>query len=157
MPLIPDRELYFRLAVECDIPDLIGLLHQLFSIEKDFQFDAEKQRAGLKMLLGSDRDRIFVAEKDGHVVGMCTLQIIISTAEGDYAGQIEDVIVDKSYRRMGIGSLLLDAAVEWAQFTGLKRLHLLADKNNQPALEFYHKHDWSPSALICLRKSLPFQ
>ncbi len=154
MPYNFDSVLHCREAEIYDITDMIELLRQLFSIERDFSFDAEKQRTGLQMLLHSDTCKVFVAEKQGHVVGMATLQILISTAEGGYCGLIEDVVVDKNHRREGIGSLLLETTTEWAENEGLKRVQLLADKANVPAMEFYRKYKWMLTDLICFRKIL---
>ncbi len=137
-----------------DISDMVELLRQLFSIERDFNFSPEKHESGLQMLLRSSSSRVFVAERQGHVIGMCTLQTLISTAEGDLVGLVEDVVVDEGSRREGIGSLLLETITEWAQTAGLKRLQLLADRDNIPAFEFYRKYHWSQTNLICVRKLL---
>ncbi len=152
MPFNFDSELHCRNAVVGDIPEMLELLRQLFSIESDFCFNPEKQKNGLQMLLHSSNSKIFVAEKQGHVIGMCTLQVLISTAEGGHTGLIEDVIVDEAHRSRGVGTLLLETATECAQKAGLKRLQLLTDKNNATALDFYHKYNWALTNMICVRK-----
>ena len=43
-------------------------------------------------------------------------------------------------------------AVARAECRGLKRLQLLADKNNGSALIFYQKQGWQAAQLVCLRK-----
>ena len=65
---------------------------------------------------------------------------------------LEDLIVAADFRNQGIGSKLVAEAVYWAQCQGLKRLQLLADKNNLPALDFYQKQGWESTQLVCLRK-----
>lgn len=40
-----------RDAAADDVDSLVMLLHQLFSIEKDFVFEAEKQKKGLLMMI----------------------------------------------------------------------------------------------------------
>ncbi len=52
-----------------DMPTLIRLLDELFSIEKDFFFDPEAQKRGIELLIRSADDCIFVAEIDKNVVG----------------------------------------------------------------------------------------
>lgn len=143
-----------RTAKPSDIPQLIELLKALFTIEADFDFDADKQAHGLNLLLNSEKDYILVAEqpKDNTVLGMCTVQTLISTAEGGPVGLLEDLIVATEYRHQGIGTKLLAEAVRWADCRGIKRLQLLADKNNLPALGFYQKQSWESTQLICLRK-----
>ncbi len=86
------------------------------------------------------------------VVGMCTIQTLISTAEGGQVGLLEDLVVAAGFRHQGIGSKLLAETVNWAECQGLKRLQLLADKNNLSALGFYKNQGWLSTELICLRK-----
>jgi ribosomal protein S18 acetylase RimI-like enzyme len=142
-------------ASPADLPALVGLLHQLFSIEQDFQPDPEKQSCGLELLLTSDRAQVFVAKVDGRAVGMLTLQILVSTAQGGQVGLVEDVVVDVAHRGRGIGDALLEHLRQWAQQRGLSRLQLLADRDNLRALEFYRKQGWSTTGLVGLRLLLP--
>lgn len=142
-----------RRAMSSDISSLIRLLEILFSIETDFTIDESKQRTGLEMMLNDEMNRcIMVAEKDSQVIGMCTAQLLVSTAEGGYVALIEDVVVSKGHRGEGIGSDLLLAIERWAAAKGVKRLQLLADRNNTLALDFYRKMSWNNTQLICLHK-----
>ena len=143
-----------RTAKPSDIAQLVELLKELFTIEADFDFDQEKQACGLNLLLNSEKDCILVAESlnDHKVLGMCTVQTLISTAEGGTVGLLEDLIVAVDFRNQGIASKLISEAVNWAECRGLKRLQLLADKNNLPALNFYQKQGWESTQLVCLRK-----
>ena len=143
-----------RIAKPSDIPQLVELLNALFTIEADFNFDQDKQACGLGLLLNSDKNCILVAELLGErrVLGMCTVQTLISTAEGGMVGLLEDMVVAADFRHRGIGVKLLAEAVGWAECHGLKRLQLLADKNNLSALSFYEKQGWESTQLICLRK-----
>jgi ribosomal protein S18 acetylase RimI-like enzyme len=143
-----------RTTKPSDIPQLVELLKELFTIEADFDFDQDKQACGLNLLLKSEKDCILVAQllNDNKVVGMCSVQTLISTAEGGTVGLLEDLIVAADFRHQGIGDKLLAEAVYWAERQGLKRLQLLADKNNLPALNFYQKLGWQSTQLVCLRK-----
>ena len=150
-----DGKIKIREAVSSDITELVGLLRDLFSIEADFRFDEQKQRAGLLMLIESDCNEkvLFVAEKDKRVIGMCSAQTLISTAEGGKAAMIEDMVIEKSARGNGIGRLIMDEVTSWAEENGITRLQLLADKNNIRAISFYKKNDWKDTQLICLRRT----
>ena len=149
---IPVTNVRCRKATEKDIPAMIELLRQLFSIEQDFEFDHDKHLAGLKMLCTDKDSYILVAESVGQVIGMCTLQILISTAEGDKVGLIEDMVIEAGSRHKGVGALLLERMSTRARKSGLKRLQLLADLDNSAAFEFYRKHNWRETKLLCLRK-----
>jgi len=144
--------LILREARSGDVETLIPLLAQLFSIEQDFSPDPQRQRRGLESLLNSQSAYVAVAEHAGKVIGMATLQVVISTAEGGPVGWVEDVVVDSQERGRGVGGALLEHLVGWAQNRGLTRLQLLADRDNQPALDFYRKEAWATSSLIALRK-----
>jgi GNAT superfamily N-acetyltransferase len=143
-----------RQAKAEDIDTMSMLLAQLFSIEKDFTPDHLKQRQGLEKLLAASDAYVAVSEHEGEVVGMATLQVLISTAEGGLCGLIEDVVVSESCRGKGIGKALMDHLVQWSEKQGLTRLQLLADRQNQPALMFYQSHGWSATNLIALKQHL---
>ena len=130
------------------------LLGELFSIESDFTPNEMNQTHGLDMLVNQPwgKTHALVAVYEGTVVGMATVQTLISTAEGGPVGLLEDVIVDRKFRGRGIGTLLLDHIVDWGRSQNLKRLQLLADRENSSALAYYEKHGWSTTNLICLRK-----
>jgi GNAT superfamily N-acetyltransferase len=145
---------HIRFATEADIPALAALLQELFAIEADFQGDPVRQERGLRLLLDSPGGKIWVAEEQGRVVGLCTLQMLVSTAEGGPVGLIEDVVVASDRRGLGIGRQLLAALETWAVQHGLSRLQLLADRENRPALDFYQRLDWRETKLIALRKPL---
>lgn len=140
-----------RTAWAGDIDRLTGLLEALFAIEQDFVFDASRQRQGLAMMLDNPQGCLLVAEEDGRVVGMCSGQLLVSTAEGGFSLLVEDVVVDEEWRGRGVGRLLMEAISDWARDKKVRRLQLLADRNNAPALAFYRRLGWKGTELICLR------
>ena len=137
-----------------DLDAMTRLLEALFSIEADFAVDTQRQLRGLSLMLdGCQKHRcIKVAETEGSVVGMGTAQMLVSTAEGGMVALVEDVIVDKSLRKAGIGRMLMDSIEGWARERGASRLQLLADRTNFSALDFYDRIGWRPTQLICLRR-----
>lgn len=140
-----------RPANVADIAAMSRLLTQLFSIEADFKPDEGKQRRGLQLLLDSADGHCVVAEGQGAVIGMATLQVLISTAEGGRVGLVEDVIVDQKFRGRGVGTALLDHLQQWAKEHDLSRLQLAADRDNSAALEFYARNGWEQTSLVMLR------
>ncbi len=90
-----------RTAWAGDIGRLTGLLEALFAIEQDFVFDPSRQRQGLAMMLDNPQGCLLVAEEDGQVVGMCSGQLLVSTAEGGLSLLVEDVVVDEKWRAGG--------------------------------------------------------
>ncbi len=147
-------EIIVRPAVKADMEAMVVLLEQLFAIEKDFTPDALCQRKGLALLLAGQTSVILVAQVEEKVVGMASMQCLISTAQGGPAGLVEDVVVDGEWRGQGLGRRLLQALEDHARSVGLTRLQLLADRQNQPALDFYEKQAWTLTQLTGLRKIL---
>lgn len=138
-----------------DLPVLLELVEMLFAIESDFEFDSEKVERGLRLfLLHRDAREIFVAENEAQILGMASVQLLISTAEGAPSGWIEDVILQPQSRGQGVGSQLLGAIENWCQARGATRLQLVYDGENSPALSFYQKFGFAPTKLKLLTKSL---
>ena len=149
-----DERLTVRPARMEDLERLVGLLDLLFTIEADFRPDPARQQQGLALLLDDERARVLVAERADGVVGMCTGQLVVSTAEGGPALLVEDVVVDANHRGRGVGRALLAALADWARGRGVRRLQLLADGTNGPALAFYDRLGWRATALVCRRLTL---
>jgi len=113
-----------------DIPAMVGLLGDLFSIEQDFVVDPARQREGLRALLEDpSRSLVLVARAAGEeqALGMVTLQILVSTAEGGPVGLVEDLVIHPNWRGQGLGA---------------------------PALGFYELQGWARTQMICLRQAL---
>jgi GNAT superfamily N-acetyltransferase len=149
--------LVIRPARQDDLESMVTLLQALFAIEEDFVPNPERQRRGLTRFLdGCGKHRcILVAEAEGQVIAMATIQILISTAEGGPVGLVEDVVVQEDCRGAGVGRRLMGALVAWAADRQLTRLQLLADRTNFEALDFYDRQGWLPTRLICLRRKCP--
>jgi len=146
-------QIIIRKASSLDINDLVELLTVLFTIETDFTIDTARQRKGLSLMLERpDQSCIIVAEYNNKVVGMCTGQLLISTAEGGLKVLVEDLVVNVDHRGSGIGSRLLSEIEKWSTECGAKRLDLIADYRNKPALNFYRKENWQTTELVALQK-----
>lgn len=145
-------DVQIRKAMIADLDAMVRLLAALFALEPDFVPDATRQRRGLAMLLGDPRATILVAERRDVVVGMATVQLVVSTAEGDLAALVEDVIVEEGLRGEGIGRRLVEAIEEWARARNATRLQLLTEADNVNALRFYERIGWRPTRLVCLRR-----
>ncbi len=140
-------------AVETDIADLVNLLSVLFSIEKDFNPDLAKQQKGLELLIKNNATTTIQVARNaaGKVIGMVTAQLVISTAQGAASAWIEDMVVDSSYRGLGIGKQLLEQILAWAKNKGATRAQLLVDIANTDALGYYEHLKWESTQLQARR------
>lgn len=135
-----------------DVESLVALLGLLFDQELEFAATPALQRDGLLALMSiPDRAGVLVAEGHGHVLGMVSLQVVISTALGGPVALLEDLVVDPSARGQGVGSILLLGAVEHARRFDCRRLTLLTDAGNVAAQELYLRHGFLPSSMLAMR------
>jgi hypothetical protein len=82
-----------------DIEEMCLLLQELFTLEKDFTPDWDKQRRGLEFILENPRYGILLLLKKGEeILGMANLLITVSTAAGGKVILLEDFIIKKSAR-----------------------------------------------------------
>jgi GNAT superfamily N-acetyltransferase len=135
---------------------MCSLLCELFGIESDFRPDSRKQALGLGLLVGdgSGSSLVLVAETGNEIIGMCSVQILISTAQGGPVGLLEDLVVKREHRGNGIGTGLLSEIVSWCETKKITRIQLLRDADNGRAHEFYIGNGWADTNLLCMRKML---
>ena len=146
---------FVRLASRDDIPACSRLLGILFDQENEFGADPQKQVRGIGMIMDNpEKGMIFVCEIDGSIQGMVMLLFTISTFLGDKVAILEDMIISEEWRGKGIGSLLLDTAIEHARNEGLARITLLTDNDNNPAHRFYASRGFAKSDMVVFRKML---
>ncbi|MDP2694140.1 MAG: GNAT family N-acetyltransferase [Gallionella sp.] len=138
-----------------DFDQLADLLAELFTLEKDFCPDREKQLRGLRLILDNPAlGRLFVLRDQGRVAGMANLLITVSTAEGCRVAVLEDVIIGNEYRGKGLGRRLVEHVLAWAKTGGMTRITLLADRDNKAAQGFYRKLGFEHSQMVVLRRRL---
>jgi GNAT superfamily N-acetyltransferase len=77
-----------------------------------------------------------VAEQDEQLKGFLNLTL---AAELETAW-IADCVVERRFRRSGVGSVLLNSAAQWARTNRLKRLILEMQSKNYPAICFAQRH-----------------
>jgi GNAT superfamily N-acetyltransferase len=138
-----------------DIPDLCRLLDSLFAQEAEFSPDPVAQQRGLKMIIDNPAiGAILVARQNGQVKAMVNLLYTVSTALGARVALLEDMVVAADQRGTGVGSQLLDAALQFARGQGCRRITLLTDGDNFPAQRFYQRHGFELSTMVPMRRAL---
>lgn len=146
-------------SIECAKLDgaaaLAGLLDILFTQEADFAADRSKQERALRIVIEKpETGVIFVARRDSVPIGMLSLLFTVNTAEGGPACWLEDMVLHPDWRGSGLGTRLLQYAVDWASNRGFARISLLTDKTNEDAIRFYRRLGFAESAMSVLRLSL---
>lgn len=89
------------------------------------QFDEHINRVG--------PENIWVAEADAKVVGLAGL------IPGEGEAELEPLVVNESYRGLGIGRQLAEAVITAAQVRGSHQLKVRPVARNKPAIRFFHE------------------
>jgi predicted N-acetyltransferase YhbS len=138
-----------------DIPQLADLLNELFTLEAEFTPDRQKQLDGLRQIIEQpEKARIFVLRDGPTILASVNLQLVISTAQGGTVVILEDLIVRGDNRGKGLGSVLLQYAIQFAKASGYTRITVLTDPQNAHALHVYRKAGFARSEMVVLRMHL---
>lgn len=144
-----------QIAVSDDIPELVELLCCLFEQEAEFRPNPEAHARGLAKIIDDPlMGSILLAREEGQAIGMVNLLYSVSTALGARVALLEDMVVHPAFRNAGIGSKLLQSAIDHARAVGCQRITLLTDADNFPAQSFYERHGFSLSSMRPMRLSL---
>jgi GNAT superfamily N-acetyltransferase len=144
-----------RDAVSSDVSKCAELLGVLFSQEHEFTPNIETQSTALSMIIGNpELGRIFVCDVEGVIEGMVMLLFTVSTFLGKKVALLEDMVVAPEWRSKGLGSLLINHAIEFARREGFGRITLLTDGDNDAAQQFYRSKGFSQSEMVVFRKLL---
>ncbi len=133
------RKTHIRLAERADLESIRKLVIELAIYEKE-PLAVTASLVDYHAAYDSGLINCFVAESDGHIVGMTLFYDTYSTWKGKML-YLEDFVVKASYRRSGIGQQLFEATVNHAKQTQCKLIKWQVLDWNQLALDFYEKQN----------------
>ena len=144
-----NKELTIRRAEEFDMPTINKLLFQVNQVHSDLRPDLFKSGAKkytdqeLKGILNDPKTPVFVAERDGSVLGYAFCihkQFINDSNMTDIKTlYIDDLCVDETVRGAQIGQALYRYVVDYAKSCGCYNLTLNVWAGNERAINFYEK------------------
>ncbi|MEZ4810199.1 MAG: GNAT family N-acetyltransferase [Allomuricauda sp.] len=126
-----------RDARQEDMDQVLALIQELADFEREphavevTMEDLERDGFGKNKFF-----HCFVAEKDGNIAGIALFYPRYSTWKGP-AIHLEDLIVSKKMRGLGLGTALLDEVVKHGHKLGVKRICWEVLDWNEPAIKFY--------------------
>ena len=128
-----------RPATAADIDTILHFIRSLAAFEREPDAVKTTPEDLLRDGFGSQpRFETLIAEMDGAPVGFALFFSTYSTWEGRAGIHLEDIFVEESARKYGIGRQLMQALAAIAIQRGYARLELqVLDWN--PAREFYHR------------------
>lgn len=133
------ENIIIRKGTEDDVTSLLQLIRELAEYEKapgEVIITAEQLKKD-----GFGKDKLFsffIAEKNGTVAGIALYYEKYSTWKGRCIF-LEDIIITRSFRRQGIGTMLFLEVAAVARDLGVQRLEWQVLEWNDPAIEFYKK------------------
>ena len=140
-----EYELLIREAEPDDAAELVTFLNRV-SVETDF---TSLDRNGILM---TDTEMELFLDKQAHSENQITLLALLNDEIAGFVNITADqrkrvrhigdlfIMIGKKYWNNGLGSLLLEEVVEWAQASGiLRRLQLTVQTRNQAAVHLYQK------------------
>jgi N-acetylglutamate synthase-like GNAT family acetyltransferase len=88
----------------------------------------------------SGSDRLLVAELDGRVVGLASINVSLALEYDEPAAKLSAIVVDESCRGQGIGGALVAAIEEEARTRGCRLLFLTTANRRTETHTFYRPH-----------------
>lgn len=144
VPDSPFTHLTLRAACSGDAQALSALLQQLAPNEAR----ADPRLLALRLSELALNRVVLVAERDGKLLGTCTLHLIEHLAHNFARSAIlEDVVVDADARGLGIGQALIDKAIERARAWGCYKLALSSNQSREQAHRFYQGLGFKPHGI----------
>jgi GNAT superfamily N-acetyltransferase len=98
--------------------------------------------------LASPRHRYVCAEVDSRVVGFGSLTLNHSLRQDGPIGRLDELVVDRGYRCLGIATLLMQAIEELAVGVGCSRLELDCAFHSKDEHAFYEQRQYQRQALL---------
>ncbi|WP_147677874.1 GNAT family N-acetyltransferase [Algibacter pacificus] len=94
-------------------------------------------KASLEDIANSDNTLLFLAEENNEIIGTMTL-VLNKIPTGDKVW-IEDVVVNKTARRKGVGKALIEAAITYATENNIKKINLTSSPERVAGNKLYQK------------------
>ncbi len=112
-------------------------VYQLVCQLEDYTFDREKITILFERNLDNPTIRYICAELDGVVIGFGSLYINELLHHCGKVGEIQELVVDSNYRDQGIGGLLMDDLLKWADQEGCVQVEVACNQIRTSAHGFY--------------------
>lgn len=113
---------------------------QIVEVAKELypEYTQSTCRKWLKKLLTNENQKLFVAKRNGDIVGMLTLTVY-PTIGGYEKAWVEDFAVLKAYQGVGIGKGLLDFAIRKTKKMAVSAINLTSRPERKVANALYIK------------------
>ncbi|MFE2047516.1 GNAT family N-acetyltransferase [Streptomyces sp. NPDC059459] len=140
-------DLEIRLTTEDDIPAVVAMLaDDPLGAERESPDDLSPYLAAFERLSTDPNQHLVVAVRDGRVVGTLQLTIVPGLSRrGATRSIIEGVRIHTDERGGGLGTQLIEWAVDESRRQGCQLVQLTSDKTRADAHRFYERLGFSAS------------
>lgn len=120
-------------------PELAGAIRKLLvELSRSGKDKGEIPESWFEDVIGSPWHDLLIAEEDGTILGMAAMSIVMGAGIRKNA-YLEDFVVSAESRGKGVGKMLWNEMLKWAQEKGAKRLEFTCGQGREAAHAFYHK------------------
>ncbi len=140
-------DLEIRAAVADDIPAIVGMLaDDPLGAQRESPDDLTPYLAALERLTSDPNQHLVVAVRESRVVGTLQLTVIPGLSRrGSTRSVIEAVRIHADERGSGLGTLLIEWAIEESRRQGCQLVQLTSDKTRTDAHRFYERLGFTAS------------
>ncbi|GAA1501343.1 GNAT family N-acetyltransferase [Kitasatospora kazusensis] len=143
------NELTIRPAVRSDLPAIVAMLaDDALGATRESPDDLTPYQDAFARLAADPQQHVVVAERNGRAVGTLQLTVIPGLSRrGSTRTVIEGVRVDSTERGSGLGTELIEWAVEKSRSLGADLVQLTSDATRTDAHRFYERLGFTASHL----------
>ncbi|WP_432026767.1 GNAT family N-acetyltransferase [Streptomyces sp. 1222.5] len=141
------EDLEIRGATPGDLPAIVAMLaDDPLGAQRESPHDLSPYRAALECLDADPNQHLVVAEREGRVIGTLQLTIIPGLShKGATRALIEAVRIHSDERGSGLGSRLIEWAVDRSRQLNCVMVQLTSDKTRTDAHRFYERLGFTAS------------
>jgi ribosomal protein S18 acetylase RimI-like enzyme len=101
--------------------------------------------------LRNGKGGILVATRGRRLLGVA----VLAYEHNHCYGIIEDIVVSEKCRGLGIGTILMESAIDAMKLAGMENVILESGIRNEEAHAFFRRHDFREAAIMFLRRINP--
>lgn len=142
-------DISIEIATEADLPFIKPLISELMDAMEDIEgFDLKQSLENCCNLIKDPASHILLVRDKDAVVGFINFTTRKTIIHPGLSGLIDELVVSRSHRGLGIGKNLLLAAIEKCRKLGCCEVEVSTEKSNTHAREFYRRCGFEEDAVL---------
>lgn len=144
----------FRLFTAEDIPAILTMMQEFNAID-DYPFNAEERSKNLhSLLVNPGYGKLWMIEHNQQIAGYTFLGFGFSFEFKGRDAFIDELFILPAFQGKGLGKAAVEFVSDQAKLSGVKVLHLEAEKKNERALALYRNNGFKNHNRFLLSKYL---